>query len=113
MQAHRHPIASMLTCSNRMLFQVYFGGQRGRETSTETQVLQRTGAAVLHAGQHWHGARQLEDEGDQRMNLVVWGRGRGFRGSAAEVFAGRCLVGGAPPPLDETWGAAGGASLKA
>jgi hypothetical protein len=74
-------------------------------------VLQRTGAAVLHAGQHWHGARQLEDEGDQRVNLVVWGRSRGFRGSAAEVFAARCL-GGAPLSLGEKRGAAG-ASLKA
>ncbi|CEM03592.1 unnamed protein product [Vitrella brassicaformis CCMP3155] len=68
---------------------VYFKGQRDHphekdEKARQPSVAHLPGGALLHVGQHWHGAHPLES--GRRQNLVFWARSSKFRSSPAETF---------------------------
>jgi len=70
--------------------EVYFNGQRDSpmENKENTTVIHHPGVALLHVGQHWHGARRLAS--GERHNLVLWLRSRAFKSSPAQQFCSRC-----------------------
>jgi hypothetical protein len=48
------------------------------------EVHHAPGVALLHAGQHLHGTRQLTS--GHRVNMILWLRSASFRQSAAQAY---------------------------
>jgi len=70
--------------------EVYFEGQRDSilHDNEHTKVAHSRGMAVMHAGQHFHGAHPLSS--GERHNLVIWMRSAAFSSSPAHRFLRQC-----------------------
>ena len=67
-----------------------FHGMRDHpsERQENVSVPHALGTAVLHVGQHWHGAAPLQS--GERYNWIIWCRSTEFHASPAEQFLSRC-----------------------
>jgi len=69
---------------------LFFQGIRDHpsESDENITIAHEPGTAVLHLGQHWHGAYRLQS--GNRFNLIGWCRSSTFRSGGAEIFMARC-----------------------
>jgi hypothetical protein len=71
---------------------VFFNGARDnaneRASTVEAEVAHRVGHALIHVGQHWHGARHTR--GGERYNVVLWSRSHAALQSPYERFEEEC-----------------------
>jgi len=69
---------------------VYFKGMRGHESekTENVEVQHNVGRAILHVGQHYHGANNIES--GHRFNLILWLRSKLFWNSMTERFLEKC-----------------------
>eukprot|EP00854_Cymbomonas_tetramitiformis_P002438 gene2438-3170_t len=73
--------------------ELFFRGIRDHPSSMKPHpenitVTHAPGVAVLHLGQHFHGAYPIL--GGSRYNLIAWCKSSGFRSSATEMFLKHC-----------------------
>eukprot|EP01130_Rhizamoeba_saxonica_P015846 TRINITY_DN7180_c0_g1_i2.p1 TRINITY_DN7180_c0_g1~~TRINITY_DN7180_c0_g1_i2.p1 ORF type:complete len:428 (-),score=83.20 TRINITY_DN7180_c0_g1_i2:42-1325(-) len=69
---------------------LYFNGVRGHSSeSTESAIVRHdVGRALIHVGQHWHGAKSITS--GERYNLILWGRSDEFLRSSTEGYMLEC-----------------------
>jgi hypothetical protein len=80
---------------------VYFNGVRDTPSEHVEQFNfnHRVGGgdAIIHVGQHWHGAHPIES--GERHNLILWTRSIAALASPSERFAAQCVDPAAFAPL--------------
>jgi hypothetical protein len=71
---------------------VFFNGVRDTESeaSEKFDFQHRVGGgnAIIHVGQHWHGAHAITS--GERHNVILWARASAARESPTERFAKKC-----------------------
>jgi hypothetical protein len=69
---------------------LFFNGVRNQESEKKENFKfdHVPGKALLHVGQHWHGAKRITS--GERYNMILWMMSRNFRASAAEHFLKKC-----------------------
>ena len=67
---------------------VFFNGIRNHWSTEDFQedfkFQHEPGLALIHIGQHWHGANKIQD--GERYNLILWMRSSTYHKSIAEMF---------------------------
>jgi hypothetical protein len=69
---------------------VYFNGQRdtASEKREQFEFAHKPGVAIIHIGQHWHGARRIQS--GERYNVVLWSRSTRYHQSPLEQYVAEC-----------------------
>ena len=69
---------------------LYFNGVRNDVSENKEYFMydHNVGRAILHVGQHWHGAKKIYE--GERYNLILWMMSSDFRKSRSEKFVEYC-----------------------